>query len=434
MGEDIHIAKEIQEGNEIMVAQIWMCVTELDKVQQGLLSLSHTLQPVLQQFLSVFEQPSTLPPQRTIDHKIQLLPNYKPVNLRLYRYSYFQKMELEKIVAELLQNTVIRPSTSPFASPALLVKKKDGTWHLCIDYRQLNSQTIKNKYLIPIIEDLPDELHRASYFSKIDLRSGYHQIRMHSEDLAKTVFKTHDGHYEFQVMPFAFTNAPATFQALMNQVFRPLLRRFVLIFFDDILIYNKDLLTHKEHLTLILKKLVEHKLYSKWSKCAFGVTTVEYLGHVITADGVSTDPQKIQAMQQWPEPLTLKELRGFLGLTGYYRKFIKRYGEICKPLTNLLKKNGFHWNEEEKATFEALKSIMCKAQVLVLPNFTQPFIVVGLQMSEPRASWSQLGLSSRTKRAGSSELSMAHPSQNAGSNSARANSSWLVTRIFGSFK
>jgi Reverse transcriptase (RNA-dependent DNA polymerase) len=227
------------------------------------LSLHPVLQSVLHQFLSVFEQSTTLRPQRTIDHKIQLFPDCKPVNLRPYRYAYFQKMDIENIVAELLQNVIIRSSTSPFVSPALLVKKKDGTWHVCIDYRQLNSQTIKNKYPIPIIEDLLDELHRASYFSKIDLRSGYNQIRMHDEDIAKTAFRTHDDHYEFQVMLFGLTNAPATFQTLMNQVFRPFLRRLFLIFFDDILIYSKDLLTHKEHLTLVLQKLVEHQLYAK---------------------------------------------------------------------------------------------------------------------------------------------------------------------------
>jgi Reverse transcriptase (RNA-dependent DNA polymerase) len=314
--EGIQVDKELKDGNEVMVAQIWLCEANPNSVFPSLKNVPTEFHSVLQQFSTVFEQPTTLPPVRPIDHQIPLLPTTKPVNLSPYRYSYFQKLKLEKIVAELLKTSVIRPSTSPFASPALLVKKKDGSWRICIDYRQLNSITIKNKYSIPIIDDLLDELHDAKHFSKIDLRSGYHQICMHPEDIAKTAFRTHDGHYEFQVMPFGLTNAPTTFQALMNQNFRPYLRRFVLVFFDDILIYSPNLQAHKKHLALVLQTLPDNKLRAKWSKCAFGVPSVEYLGHIISANGVSNDPQKISAMQNWPVPSCLKALRGFLGLTG----------------------------------------------------------------------------------------------------------------------
>jgi Reverse transcriptase (RNA-dependent DNA polymerase) len=187
-----------------------------------------------------------------VDHAISLIPDHKPVNLRSYRYSYFQKLEIEKIIEELLQKAFIQPSSSSFASPMLLVKKKDGSWRMCIDYKQLNTNTIKNKYPISIIDDLLYELGGAKYFSKIDLRSGYHQNRMKEEDKYKTAFRTHSGHFEFNVMPFGLTNAPATFQSLMNEVFKPVLRKYVLVFFDDILIYSKTMEEHMRHVEVVL--------------------------------------------------------------------------------------------------------------------------------------------------------------------------------------
>jgi hypothetical protein len=226
-----------------------------------------------------------------------------------------------------------------------------------------------------MIEDLLDELHGAKFFSKIDLRSGYHQIRMHPDDIAKAAFNTHQGHFEYIVIPFGLSNALATFQSLMNQLLQPFLRKFALVFFDDILIYSKTMEEHCQHVQQILQTLRKHKLFAKLSKCTFGQQQMEYLGDIILAQGVSTDPTKIQAVQDWPVPKSITELRAFLGLAGYYRRFIRDYGKICQPLFEALKKGEFHWSSKQLDAFNKIKQALCSTPVLALLDFTQPFIL-----------------------------------------------------------
>ncbi|GJU25682.1 ty3-gypsy retrotransposon protein [Tanacetum coccineum] len=264
---------------------------------------------------------------------------------------------------------------SPFSSPVLLVKKKDGSYHFCVDYRALNTVTIKDKFPIPTANEMFDELGGASIFTKLDLRASYHQIRVHERDIYKTAFRTHEGHYEFLVMPFGLTNAPSTFQATMNRLFSPYLRKFVIVFFDDILVYSTTVTSHLEHLECVFRCLREHQFYVKRSKCVFGAGELKYLCHIISARGVEMDPKKLLAVRDWLEPETQCQVRGFLGLAGYYRRFIQGYASLAAPLTDLFKHDVFKWGDKEAQAFIILKQRLSNAPLLSLSHFDQAFVI-----------------------------------------------------------
>jgi hypothetical protein len=284
--------------------------------------------------------------------------------------------ELKNQLQELLDKGYILPSSSPWGSPALLVKKKDGSLRMCVDYHPLNAVTIKNKYPLPRIDVLFDQLASAKVFSKIDLRSGYHQIKIRASDVPKTAFSTRYGLYEFLVMSFGLTNAPAYFMYLMNSVFMNELDKFVVVFIDDILIYSKNEAEHAKHLRIVLQRLRDHKLYAKFSKCEFWLDSVKFLGHTISKEGISVDPSKVQEVMDWKPPKSVHQIRSFLGLASYYRKFIPDFSRIAKPMTELLKKGvKFVWSEECDKAFHTLREHLTSAPMLTQPDMSKPFEV-----------------------------------------------------------
>jgi hypothetical protein len=284
--------------------------------------------------------------------------------------------ELKIQLQELLDKEYIRPSVSPWGAPVLFVKKKDGTLRLCIDYRQLNKMTIKNKYPLPRINDLFDQVGGAKIFSKLDLRSGYHQVRIKDEDINKTSFRTRYGHYEFVVIPFRLTNAPATFMCLMNNIFSQYLDKFVVVFIDDILVYSKTEKEHDEHLRIVLQTLRKHKLYAKFDKCDFYQKEIQYLGHVISSEGIVVDPEKIKAIMEWPVPKDVADIRSFMGITGYYRRFIEGFSKIAYPITSLQKKGTkFNWSQKCQDSFNKLKELLTSAPILKVADPDKDFTV-----------------------------------------------------------
>ena len=279
-----------------------------------------------------------LPVQRVVDFGIELHHGTSPISMTPHKMTLVELQELRVQLQELLDKGFIKPNTSPWGTPILFAKKKDKTLRLCIDCRQLNRVTIKNRYPLPRIDDLFDQLRGERVYSKIDLRTGCHQLRVRETDIPKTAFKTRYGHFEFTVMPFGLTNAPTTFMDLMHRVFQPYLDQFVVVFVDDILIYSQSEWEHEYHLRIVLQLLRDHQLYAKYSKCEFWLTEVIFLGHVVSISGVSVDIEKVEAVMSWKRPKSVFEIRSFLGLARYYRRFIEDFSRLATPMTRLTRK------------------------------------------------------------------------------------------------
>ena len=320
--------------------------------------------------------PKELPPRRPIDHRIELIPGSKPPALAPYRMSPAELLELRKQLKELLDAGLIRPSRAPYGAPVLFQKKHDGSLRMCVDYRALNKATIKNKYPIPLAAELFDRLSKATYFIKLDLRSGYWQVRIAEGDEGKTTCVTRYGAYEFLVMSFGLTNAPTTFCNLMNDVLFENIDAFVVVYLDDIVVYSQSLQEHEKHLSLVFQRLRENRLFVKKEKCEFAQRQITFLGYKISEGLIKMDENKVRAIREWSEPSKLKELRSFLGLANYYRRFIKGYSKVVAPLTDPLKKDQVcQWNLECQAAFDELKGAISSEPVLRLPNLELPFEV-----------------------------------------------------------
>jgi hypothetical protein len=333
--------------------------------------------PVVCEYLDVFsDELPRMPPDRDVEFVIELQPGTAPISKRPYHMPPNELAELKIQLQELLDKGYIRPSASPWGCSALFVKKKDNSLRLCVDYRPLNAVTIKNKYPLPRIDILFDQLARAKIFSKIDLRSGYHHIKIRPSDIPKPAFSTRYGLYEYLVMSFGLTNAPAYFMYLMNSVFMPELDKFVVVFIDDILIYSKNLEDHAKHLHVVLQYLRDHRLYAKFSKCEFWLDTVRFLGHTNSKDGISVDPIKVQEVMDFKPPTSVHQIHSFLGLAGYYRRFIPNFSRIAKPMIELLKKGvKFSWNEKCEEAFHTLRAHLTTTPVLSEPDTSRPFDV-----------------------------------------------------------
>jgi hypothetical protein len=341
-------------------------------------SLPSVVSNILQDYEDVFlkETPAGLPPFRGIEHQIDLIPGVALPNRPPYRTNPEETKEIQRKVQELLDKGFVHESLSPCAIPVILVPKKDGTWIMCVDCRAINNIIVQYCHPIPWLDDMLDELSGSIIFTKIDLRSGYHQIRMKTGDEWKTTFKTKFGLYEWLVMPFGLTNAPSTFMRLMNHVLRAFIGKFVVVYFDDILIYSKSLDEHMIHVRLVLEELRKEKLFANLEKCSFCTDHVVFLGFVVSGKEVEVDETKVQAIKDWQTPVNVSQVRSFHGLAGFCRRFVRDFSTIAAPLNELTKKGvEFKWRQSQENAFQELKRRLTEAPLLVLTDFTKTFEV-----------------------------------------------------------
>ncbi|GBG62047.1 hypothetical protein CBR_g28523 [Chara braunii] len=352
-----------------------VCVRPVTEGQEKDSSTDPTIAKLPEEFKDLTESPTGVV-WRLIQHRIEIEPGSRTPKGAVYRMSPKELEELRKQLDELLEKGWIRPSSSPFGAPVLFVPKKEGELRMCIDYRGLNAITVKNAEPLPRIDDLLDRVQGCKYFSKIDLKSGYHQLEVHSDDQYKTAFRTRYGHYEFIVMPFGLANAPTTFQRCMNDLFRPWLDKFVVVYLDDIIVFSKTLQEHQGHLRQVLGKLREANFKINAKKCELAKTQVVYLGRVLDGDGIKPEDSKIAAIRDWPTPRTLTKLRSFLGLANYYRGFVRNFSTIAAPLRRLLKKETiWQWDKDCTSALKKLKRTLIEYPVLKVADPSLPFVV-----------------------------------------------------------
>ncbi len=308
-------------------------------------------------------------------HSIPLLDK-TPIKLRPYKISLEQSLALKKEIKKLIDHGLIVPSHSPWAFPVLLVKKKNGEWRMCVDYRKLNQVTIKDAYALPFIDELLESVHGAKFFSALDLFSGYHQIPMDPKDIEKTAFTTKFGNYNFVVMPFGLTNAPASFQREMNRILMPLIGQCLFVYMDDILVYSPTFEQHIKDLEKVFQIMRENKFSINLKKCEFCKNSVQVLGHILSDEGLKPVPSKVLAISSWKIPNNITQLQSFLGLVSYYRKFIPNFASISNILYKLTSKNStFLWTTDHTTAFNTLKDALCHNPILKYPNSNIPFII-----------------------------------------------------------
>ncbi|KAG8703852.1 hypothetical protein FRC09_003909 [Ceratobasidium sp. 395] len=351
---------------------------QFNRAPEGEIAVTEELPADYEDFKVVFaeEETTPLPPHRPYDISIDLKPDARPRHGPIYSVGVKEDKEMRETIERQLAHGLIRPSKSPMASPVIFVKKKNGKLRMCIDYRRLNDMTVKNVYPLPRTNDLIEKLRGAAIFTKLDLKWGYNLVRIKEGDEWKTAFKTKYGLFEYLVMPFGLTNAPATFQHFMNDILRDILDIFVIVYLDDILIFSKSKELHKGHVKEVLSRLKKHGLYCNLEKCFFDVEEIDYLGLIVSPEGVKVDQEKVTKAIEWGTPSSVKTLQEFLGFVNFYRKFVPNYSRVAAPLFQLLRKEQpWAWEKEQEEAFEALRNALRSAPLLIQPDPEKQFFV-----------------------------------------------------------